>query len=352
MSGSVFGKEFTISTFGESHGGAVGVVVDGVTPNIELSEDDIQLELNKRRPGQSKITTPRDEADKVQILSGVYEGKTTGTPIMLVVFNKDAKSNAYDNIKDLFRPGHADYTYFKKYGHRDHRGSGRASGRETIGRVAAGAIARKILQEKYGITITAYTTNVAGIKAQKTDFNEIEQNIVRVADADVAEEIIAKIAALMKKHDSTGGIVECTIQGVMPGIGEPTFDKLDADLAKAMLSIGAVKGIEFGAGFAVAEMSGSENNDWMDKNGFQSNNAGGIIGGISTGQDIVFRVPIKPTSSISKPQQTLNNDGEEVICETFGRHDPIICPRAVPVIEAMAAIVILDHIKRQKALHA
>ena len=352
MSGSVFGKEFTISTFGESHGGAVGVVVDGVTPNIELNEEDIQIELNKRRPGQSKITTPRDEADKVQILSGIYEGRTTGTPIMLVVFNKDAKSNAYDNIKDLFRPGHADYTYLKKYGHRDHRGSGRASGRETIGRVAAGAIAKKILREKYNVDITAYTVNVAGIQAQKIDYSEIEKNIVRVADKNVAEKIIEKIGELIKEHDSIGGIVECTIKGVMPGVGEPTFDKLDADLAKAMLSIGAVKGIEFGAGFAVAKMSGSENNDWMDKNGFQSNNAGGIIGGISTGQDIVFRVPIKPTSSISKPQPTLDIHGEEVVCETFGRHDPIICPRAVPVIEAMAAIVILDHIKRQKALHA
>ncbi|UDQ98013.1 chorismate synthase [Lentisphaerota bacterium WC36G] len=352
MSGSVFGKEFTISTFGESHGGAVGVIVDGVTPNIEISAENIQKELNKRRPGQSKITTQRDERDMVKILSGVYEGRTTGVPIMLVVFNKDAKSNAYDNIKDLFRPGHADYAYLQKYGIRDHRGSGRASGRETIGRVAAGAIAKKILKEKYNIDITAYVVNVAGIKAQKIDYSEIENNIVRVADKDVAEEIVAKITELMKQHDSTGGIIECNITGVMPGIGEPTFDKLDADLAKAMLSIGAVKGIEFGAGFGVAEMSGSENNDWMDEGGFQTNNAGGIIGGISTGQDIVFRVPVKPTSSIAKPQPTVDINGEEVVCETFGRHDPIIAPRAVPVVEAMAAIVILDHIKRQKALHA
>lgn len=349
MSGSIYGKVFTISTFGESHGKAVGVVVDGVTPGIELSEADIQKELDRRKPGQSSVTTPRKESDAVQIMSGVFEGKTTGTPLMMIVFNEDQRSKDYGCIKDLFRPGHADHTYSMKYGIRDYRGSGRASGRETAGRVAAGAVAKKLLAAE-GITIVAGTTNIGGIRAEKYCPEEIEKNIVRTPDPDAAPEMIGLIHKLIEEGNSVGGIIECRINGVPTGIGEPVFDKLDAELAKAALSIGGVKGIEFGAGFAAANMTGMEHNDEMDANGFKSNNAGGIIGGISTGNEIVFRIAVKPTSSISQAQNTIDLNGEEVICETHGRHDPCLCPRIVPVLEAMCAIVLVDLIKQNAAL--
>ena len=349
MSGSTYGRVFKISTFGESHGKSVGVVVDGVTPGVELSEADIQVDLDRRKPGQSSVTTPRNESDTVQIMSGVFEGKTTGTPLTLMIFNTDQRSKDYGNIKDLYRPGHADYTYSAKYGHRDYRGSGRASGRETAGRVAAGAVAKKLLEEK-GIHILASTVNVGGIKAEKYCPEEIEKNIVRTADPDIAEAMVKRIHQAVENKNSVGGLVECRINGVPAGVGEPVFDKLDAELAKAALSIGGVKGIEFGAGFAAAEMTGKEHNDEMDSEWYKSNNAGGIIGGISNGNEIVFRVAVKPTASIAKAQKTVNLHGEEVICETHGRHDPCLCPRLVPVLEAMTAIVLIDLIKQNAAL--
>lgn len=349
MAGSTFGDLFKVTTFGESHGKGVGVIVDGVPPGIELGEEDIQKELDRRKPGQSEITTQRKESDAIHILSGVFEGKTTGTPIGMILYNEDQRSGDYSNIKDLFRPGHADFTYLKKYGIRDHRGSGRASGRETSARVAAGAVAKKALSKK-GITITAYTIRAAGISCKKRDMSAIEKNPLRACDPDAAEKMVKRIIQLSEEGDSLGGIVECTVSGVMPGIGEPAFDKLDAELAKAMLSIGAVKGVEFGAGFAAVDMKGSEHNDSMDSGGFKSNNAGGILGGISTGEEIVFRIAVKPTSSISKPQQTVDIKNREQAIRTEGRHDPCICPRIVPVVESMAAIVLIDMYKKQEAM--
>ncbi len=351
MPGSIFGQSFKISTFGESHGGAVGVVIDGVTPGLPISLEEVQAELDRRKPGQSDITTPRQETDEVHFMSGVFEGKATGTPILMIIYNKDARPSAYNDIKDLFRPGHADFTYNAKYGIRDYRGSGRASGRETAARVAAGAVAKKMLN-KHEIKITSYVKAVAGIECQTIDFEEIEKNIVRACDPEAAKKIVERILKAKDEKDSVGGIVECRITGVPAGWGDPVFDKLDADLAKAMVSLGAVKGFEIGSGFKCAEMTGVEHNDWMNKDGFQSNNAGGIIGGISNGNEIVFRVAVKPTSSIESPQETVNLDGAEVPCVTEGRHDPIICPRIVPVVEAMAAIVLADHMKRQAALMA
>lgn len=350
MAGNTYGDLFKITTFGESHGEAVGVIVDGVTPGVELDESYIQTQMNRRRPGQSSVTTPRKEYDIIHILSGIYEGKTTGTPLFIILYNKDMQSSAYSDIEQLFRPGHADFTYLKKYGIRDHRGSGRASGRETAGRVAGGAVARKLLENR-GVSVVAYTKELGGIICNSFVESEIENNIVRACDPIAAESMVEKINDLAAKGDSCGGIVECRIRGVQPGIGEPVFDKLDAELAKAMLSIGAVKGIEFGAGFAAADMLGSEHNDQMNEDGFMSNNAGGIVGGISTGEEIVFRVAVKPTSSISKPQQTINTQGENATIVTEGRHDPCICPRIVPIIEAMACMVVEDHYKRQAAMH-
>lgn len=350
MPGSSFGESFKVTTFGESHGVAVGVVVDGVTPGIELDEAYIQVQMDRRKPGQSSVTTPRKEYDEIHIMSGMFEGKTTGTPLFIILYNKDMRPDAYDDIKNAFRPGHADFTYLEKYGIRDHRGSGRASGRETAGRVAAGAVARKLLEHR-GVSVVAYTKAIGGITCETFDESIIEQNPVRACDPIAAEKMVQKVEHLASIGDSCGGIVECRIRGLKPGIGEPVFDKLDAELAKAMLSIGAVKGIEFGAGFAAAEMQGSEHNDPMDKNGFKTNNAGGIIGGISTGEEIVFRIAVKPTSSISVPQQTMNVRGEEQTIVTIGRHDPCICPRVVPVVEAMACLVLEDQLKRQAALH-
>jgi len=351
MGGSTFGDLFKITTFGESHGKAVGVVVDGVTPGIELSETDIQFQLNRRKPGQSEITTSRKESDIVHILSGTFKGKTTGTPLAMVLYNEDQQSEDYTGIEDLFRPGHSDYTYLKKYGIRDHRGSGRASGRETSARVAAGAIAIKLLAKR-GIKITAYTTRAAGIQCGDKDLSIIEKNPMRACDSVAASFMVERIKKLAEAGDSSGGIVECTITGVPGGWGEPVFDKLDAELGKAVLSIGAVKAVEFGMGFACVDMKGSEHNDWMNTNGFITNNAGGILGGISTGEDIVFRIAVKPTSSISRPQQTINRTGKETSIRTEGRHDPCICPRIVPVVESMAALVLINMYKKQEALHA
>lgn len=349
MAGSTFGERLKMTTFGESHGEAVGVIVEGVTPGVELDEAYIQVQMDRRRPGQSSVTTPRKEYDKIRIVSGIFEGRTTGTPLCILLNNTDMRPSAYDDIKTLYRPGHADYTYEKKYGIRDYRGSGRASGRETAGRVAAGAVARRLLENR-SVSVVAYTTEVDGIRCDTFDEAAIESNVVRACDPAAAARMVERIEQLAKDGDSCGGIVECRIRGVAPGLGEPVFDKLDAELAKAMLSIGAIKGIEFGAGFAAATMRGSQHNDAMDANGFKTNNAGGIIGGISSGADIVFRVAVKPTSSISSVQQTVDGEGNERSIQTIGRHDPCICPRVVPVIEAMACMVIEDYYKRQAAL--
>lgn len=349
MAGNTFGEAFKVTTFGESHGHSVGVIIDGATPGVELDEAYIQVQMDRRKPGQSSVTTPRKEYDKVHIVSGIFEGKTTGTPLMIVLHNQDMKPEAYSDIREAFRPGHADFTYTQKYGIRDYRGSGRASGRETAGRVAGGAVARKLL-ERRGVQVVAYTAAIGGIACETFDEASIETNAVRACDPEAAKRMIALVEDLAAQGDSCGGIVECRIRGVAPGLGEPVFDKLDAEFAKAMLSIGAVKGIEFGTGFEAASMRGSEHNDAMDANGFRTNHAGGILGGISTGQEIVFRVAVKPTSSISLPQQTVNKHGEEQMIETIGRHDPCICPRIVPVIEAMACLVLEDHYKRQAAM--
>jgi chorismate synthase len=349
MPGSSFGHSFRITTFGESHGKAVGVVVDGVTPGMPLSEADIQVKLDRRRPGQSSVTTTRKEPDRVRILSGIFEGETTGTPILMILHNEDVRSGDYSKLKSLFRPGHADFTYLAKYGVRDYRGSGRASGRETAARVAAGAVAEKLLSRR-GISILAYTLTAGDVTCSGFDPAQIEKNPMRACDAEAAAEMERRVEEVRAKGDSIGGIVECRVQGVPAGLGDPVFDKLDADLAKAMLSIGAVKGIEFGAGFKAAGMTGSQHNDGMAAGRFLSNNAGGTLGGISTGQEILFRIAVKPTSSISLPQKTVDREGREREISTEGRHDPCICPRIVPVVEAMTALVLEDHCKRQAAL--
>lgn len=351
MSGNTYGKKFRVTTFGESHGRALGVVIDGVPPKLKISINEIQRELNRRKPGQSIITTQRQEEDKAEILSGVFEGKTLGTPICIIVWNKEKRSEDYKNIKNIFRPGHADFSYYSKYGIYDYRGGGRASGRETIGRVAAGAIAKKILAQQK-IKIIAYTKSIAGIEAKKFDFKQIDKNLVRCPDSLAAKKMEKKILEAMKAGDSVGGIVEVVIKGCPAGLGDPVFNKIDADLAKAMMSIPAVKGFEIGSGFQAARMFGSEHNDefYLDKKlkriRTRTNNAGGILGGISTGEDIVFRIAVKPTSSIYLSQNSVNIAGNREKTLIKGRHDPCICPRIVPVAEAMAAIVIVDHLFR------
>ncbi|HEX2910186.1 MAG TPA: chorismate synthase [Chloroflexia bacterium] len=348
---STFGKVFSITTWGESHGPAIGVVLDGCPAGLELSEADIQADLDRRRVGQSEVTSPRNETDQVQILSGIFNGLTMGTPISMIVWNKDADSSKYDEIKDKFRPGHADYSYLSKYGVRDHRGGGRSSGRETIGRVAAGAVARKLLALQ-GIKIAGYTAELAGIVAQKIDFDEISRNIVRCPDPDMAPLMVQAVLKAKEENDSLGGIAEIRATGVPAGLGEPVFDKLEAEIGKAMLSIGAVKGVEFGAGFDVARMRGSESNDpFVNKDGkigTVENKAGGILGGISTGEDIVVRLAVKPTSSIAREQTTVNVHGEATKIEVKGRHDPTIIVRLVPVAEAMLCLVLADHLLRQR----
>ncbi len=345
MAGSSVGQNFRITTWGESHGAALGVVVDGVPAGLSLEAEDIQVFLNRRKPGQSKFTTARLEADRVEVLSGVFEGKTTGTPISLMVRNKDQHSKDYSNISEVFRPGHADYTFWEKYGIRDYRGGGRSSGRETIGRVAAGAIASKILED-LGICVKAYTKSIGPVEISKVDFEEMEKNRLYMPDAGAAEVAEGYLEACMSDLNSSGGVIECVVTGMPVGIGEPVFDKLDANLAKAMLSIGAVKGFEIGDGFAASGSTGAENNDaFIIQDGRickETNHAGGVLGGMSDGSDIVFRVAIKPTPSISKKQHTVNVSGEETEIEIHGRHDPVIVPRAVVVVESMAAITIVD----------
>ncbi|MFC1616951.1 chorismate synthase [Candidatus Margulisiibacteriota bacterium] len=352
MSGNTFGQNFRITTFGESHGAALGVIIDGCPAQIEISERDIQKELDRRKPGQSKVTTPRKEADKVEILSGIFDGKTTGTPIALIIYNTNVKSKDYSNIKDVFRPGHADFGYWAKYGFRDYRGGGRSSGRETAARVAAGAIAKKILNQK-NISIAAYTSSIAGIKAENIDLNEIENNIVRCPDKDKAGLMIDAIEKAAQNQDSLGGTVEAIVKGLKPGIGEPVFDKLNAVIAHALFSIGGVKGLEFGTGFQSAKMKGSEYNDpfYINENSeisTKTNNSGGILGGISTGNDIKLKLAIRPTPSISQQQKTVTQEKTETTIEVHGRHDPCICPRIIPVVEAMLALVILDLIIENK----
>lgn len=346
MAGSTFGQIFKITTWGESHGEGVGVVIDGCPAGIPLNEDDIQKYLNRRKPGQSRFTTPRKEADAVHILSGVFEGKTTGTPISLMVQNENQHSKDYSNIANSYRPGHADYTFDAKYGFRDYRGGGRSSGRETIGRVAAGAVAMKIL-EILGISVQAYTKSIGPVSISQYNMNEILNNPMMMPDADAAIEAAAYLNTCMEGADSSGGIIECMILNMPAGIGEPVFEKLDANLAKAIFSIGAVKGFEIGAGFDVATAKGSENNDpfYYDEMGNvckKSNHAGGILGGMSDGSPILFRAAIKPTPSIFKEQETITKDGENITMNIQGRHDPVIVPRAVVVVEAMAAITVVD----------
>ncbi|MDY5576790.1 MAG: chorismate synthase [Lachnospiraceae bacterium] len=347
MAGSTFGTIFRVSTWGESHGKGVGVVVDGCPAGLPICEEDIQIYLNRRKPGQSRFTTPRSEDDAVEILSGVFEGKTTGTPISMVVYNQTQRSKDYSEIAKCYRPGHADYTFDEKYGFRDYRGGGRSSGRETIARVAAGAIAAKLLKE-LGIQVDAYAKAIGEVEIDYERFNLEERfhNPVCMPDQEAAVRAQELLNQKMMEKDSVGGIVECVIRNVMPGIGEPVFEKLDAKLGQAMMSIGAVKGFEIGAGFAAAKMTGSEDNDNFYVEDGQvkkyTNNAGGILGGISDGSDIVFRAAFKPTPSIFQTQKTINCDHENIEINIKGRHDPIIVPRAVVVVEAMAAITVLD----------
>ena len=353
MSGNTFGHLFRLTTFGESHGPAIGCVIDGAPPNLELCEDDIQVWLDQRRPGQSKFTSQRKEADQVRILSGVSEGKTTGTPIGLMVDNTDARSNDYDSIRDLFRPGHADYTYFKKYGNRDHRGSGRASARETAMRVAAGAVARKILGDKVTIRGALVQMGPHPIDRGRWDWDQVSQNPFWCPDGEAAKQWEGFLDGVRRDGSSTGAVVELVAAGIPAGLGNPVYDKLDADLAKALMSINAVKGVEIGAGFGAAALSGEENADAMRMEGgkvaFQSNNAGGILGGISSGQNIRARFAVKPTSSIAKTQDTVTKSGENTEVSVGGRHDPCVGIRAVPVGEAMLACVLADHLLRHRA---
>lgn len=341
MNSNSYGEFFKITTFGESHGAAVGVIIDGCPAGLEINEKDIQKELDRRKPGQSKVSTLRKEDDSVEILSGVFEGKTTGTPVALMVRNTSQRSQDYNDIKDLFRPGHADYTYFKKFGIRDYRGGGRASARETIGRVAAGAVAKKILALK-GIDIFGYIIQIENIMAEKFDRDFIEQNPIRTADVDAYPLMEEAILKAKMEQDSVGGVIELCIKNVPAGLGEPVFDRLNARLAYAIMSIPAVKGVEFGAGFKAAAMRGSQNNDEITPDGFLSNNAGGTLGGISSGQDIILRFAVKPTSSILTPKKTIDIYGNPHEIVTKGRHDPCVAPRGVVVAEAMAALTIVD----------
>ena len=350
MAGNTFGEAFRITTFGESHGEGLGCIIDGCPAGLEIDSDFLQQEMDRRKPGQKgAAVTQRKEADSAEILSGVFEGKSTGTPIAVLIRNTNQHSGDYNSIKDTFRPGHADFTFFSKYGVRDYRGGGRSSGRETCARVAGGAFAKMFLRSQ-GITVTAYTKKAAGIEVSKINLNEIEENLLRAPDNEAASLMQEKISELKQKGDSAGGIVECVIKGVPAGLGEPVFDKLDALLAHAMLSIGAIKGIEFGQGFSVCDMTGRENNDPIKKGPvFSTNNAGGILGGISRGDDIVFRVAVKPVPSIYQKQKTINTSGEETEILIEGRHDVCLCPRIVPVVEAMAALTTADLLLRNRS---
>jgi chorismate synthase len=349
MSGNSFGKLFTVTGFGESHGLALGCIVDGCPPGLPLTEADLQTDLDRRKPGKSRHTTQRREADEVQILSGVFEGKTTGAPIGLIIHNTDQKSKDYAKIKDRFRPGHADYTYQQKYGIRDYRGGGRSSARETAMRVAAGGIARKYLQLKYGIEIHGYLAQLGPVKLELKDWSAVEQNPFFSPDPARVPELEEYMDALRKSGDSVGARVNVVATGVPPGLGEPIFDRLDADIAHAMLSINAVKGVEIGAGFACVEQKGSEHRDEITPAGFLGNQAGGVLGGISSGQDILVSMALKPTSSIRIPGKTVDVHGQPVEVVTTGRHDPCVGIRATPIAEAMLAIVLMDHVLRHRA---
>ncbi|WP_288213076.1 chorismate synthase [uncultured Aeromonas sp.] len=349
MAGNSFGQLFRVTTFGESHGLALGAVVDGCPPGLEISEDDLQGDLDRRKPGTSRYTTQRREADEVKILSGVFEGKTTGTSIGLLIENTDQRSKDYSEIKDLFRPGHADYTYHQKYGQRDYRGGGRSSARETAMRVAAGAIAKKYLKQVHGIEIVGFLSQLGPIKAEGFDESQIEQNPFFFPDAGKLEALDEYMRALKKEGNSVGAKVCVVARNVPVGLGEPVFDRLDADIAHAMMGINAVKGVEIGDGFAVVEQKGSEHRDEMTPAGFASNHAGGILGGISSGQEVVVSMALKPTSSITVPGKTITTSGEATEMITKGRHDPCVGIRAVPIAEAMLALVLMDHLLRHRA---
>ncbi len=349
MSGNTIGTLFTVTSFGESHGPAIGCVVDGCPPGLEISEAVIQAELDRRKPGTSRHVTQRREPDAVEILSGVFEGKTTGTPIALLIRNQDQRSKDYGNIAETFRPGHADYTYTQKYGFRDFRGGGRSSARETAVRVAAGAIARKWLKERYGVRIQGWMSQLGPIQIPFVDAAQIAENPFFAPNAAIVPQLEAYMDALRKSGDSVGAKISVAASGVPPGWGEPVYDRLDAEIAYAMMGINAVKGVEIGAGFASIEQKGSEHGDEMTPQGFLSNNAGGVLGGISTGQDILAHIAIKPTSSIRLARRSVNRSGEPVMVETHGRHDPCVGIRATPIAEAMLALVLIDHALRHRA---
>ncbi|MDI9245509.1 chorismate synthase [Marinobacter sp. CHS3-4] len=348
MSGNSFGKLFTVTSFGESHGAALGCIVDGCPPGLELSEADLQGDLDRRKPGTSRHTTQRREADEVRILSGVFEGKTTGTPIGLVIENTDQRSKDYSKIATQFRPAHADYTYMHKYGVRDYRGGGRSSARETAMRVAAGAIARKYLHQRLGIKVRGYLSQLGPIRAEQFDWDQVNQNPFFCPDASKVSEMENYMDALRKSGDSIGARINVVADGVPPGLGEPIFDRLDADLAHALMSINAVKGVEIGAGFDCVEQKGTEHRDELTPDGFLSNQAGGVLGGISSGQPILASIALKPTSSLRIPGRSIDVDGNPVEVITTGRHDPCVGIRATPIAEAMMAIVLMDHYLRHR----
>ena len=352
MSGNSFGNSFVVTTFGESHGVALGCVIDGCPPGLELSREDIQKDLDRRKPGSSKFTTQRKEDDEVEILSGIFEGTTTGTPIGLLIRNKDQKSKDYDDLKDVFRPSHADYVYTKKYGHRDHRGGGRSSARETAMRVAAGAVAKKYLSEKLNIKILGYLSQIGPIKIGEIDPAQIDQNPFFCPDINVLKDIENLIDNLRENGDSTGAKIEVSVTNLPIGLGEPVFDKLEADLAKGLMSINAVKGFEVGKGFDLISSRGSESRDEMTPDGYTSNNSGGISGGISTGQELKLSIALKPTSSINKEGQTIDSSGESRKIKVKGRHDPCVGVRATPIAEAMTSLVLMDHFLRNRAQNA
>ena len=349
MAGNTFGQVFRVTTWGESHGTAVGATIDGCPPGLLLTQEMIQKDMERRRPGTGGAASPRKEPDQVEILSGIYENKTTGTPLTLIIYNKDAHSKSYDTLKNIFRPGHGDITYLRKYGIRDHRGGGRASARETAARVAAGAVARQLLASR-DILVRAYTIALGSVEISKRDMSDISKNRLFCPDNEAAERMEERIIEVRKQHDSLGGIVEILVKGCPAGLGEPVFNKLDAELAGALMSIGAVKGVEIGAGFEAARLTGSENNDPITPKGFATNRSGGILAGISNGDDIVARVAVKPIPSIAREQQTVDLDNNPTTIRVGGRHDISAIPRIIPVCEAMVCLTLADHFLRQQAI--
>ncbi len=352
MSGNSFGKLFTVTTFGESHGKALGCIIDGCPPGIEITEEEIQIDLDRRKPGTSKFTTQRKEPDQVEILSGVFEGKTTGTSIGMIIHNTDQRSKDYSEIKETFRPNHADYSYEHKYGERDYRGGGRSSARETAMRVAAGTVAKKYLKQRYGIEIRGYMSQLGPIKTEKLDWDQVHQNPFFCPDVDKVPELEDYMKKLRKSGDSIGAKISVVATGMLPGLGEPVFDRLDADLAHALMSINAVKGVEIGDGFGAIEQTGSEHRDELTPEGFLSNHSGGVAGGISTGQDLIAHIALKPTSSILIPGKSINKSGDPIEVITKGRHDPCVGIRATPIAESMMAMVLMDHVLRNRAQNA